>query len=72
MQAFNGAGDTRTPTLISLIGFWIIQVPAAYLMAVIMGMGPKGVFIAIPGAEGIIALIYWLYFKRGKWKSVKV
>lgn len=72
MQAFNGAGDTRTPTLVSLIGFWLFQIPLAWLLSMTFDMGPTGVFIAIPVAETLIAAIYWVLFKRGKWKLVVV
>lgn len=72
MQAFNGAGDTKTPTIISFVGFWLMQVPGAYYMAEYLGMGPLGVFIAIPAAEGVITLIYWYFFRKGTWKTVKV
>lgn len=72
MQAFNGAGDTKTPTRISFAGFWLIQVPLAYALAVYSGLGPLGVFIAIPVAEGLAALMYIYAFRRGSWKSVKL
>lgn len=72
MQAFNGAGDTKTPTYISLFGFWLLQIPMAYFMSITLKMGPLGVFIAIPVAEAIIAFIYIYYFKKGKWKLVEV
>ncbi|MGE0637292.1 MAG: MATE family efflux transporter [Bacteroidia bacterium] len=72
MQAFNGAGDTKTSTYISLVGFWLFQIPLAYIMAVYFKMGPLGVFIAIPVAEVFIAFAYWWYFRKGKWKLVEV
>lgn len=72
MQALNGAGDTRTPTIINFIGFWLFQIPLAYLLAKTLDMGSTGAFIAIPVAETVIALVAWYYFKRGKWKTVKV
>ena len=72
MQAFNGAGDTRTPTYISIVGFWLIQIPMAYILSMYMELGPLGVFIAIPASEAIIAFIYMWYFKKGKWKLVKI
>jgi len=72
MQAFNGAGDTRTPTWISFVGFWLLQIPMAYIMAIYFNMGPLGVFLAIPVAEGIIAFIYIYFFRKGTWKLVKV
>lgn len=71
-NAFNGAGDTRTPTLINFFGFWLFQVPLAYLLAKYYGFGPTGVFIAIPVAETAIAIAAYLLFKRGRWKTVKV
>ena len=71
-NAFNGAGDTRTPTVINLFGFWFFQIPLAYLLAVIWNMGPLGVFLAIPIAETSIAILAYIVFKRGKWKSKKV
>ena len=72
MQAFNGAGDTKTPTWISFVGFWLLQIPMAWFMAITLNWGPLGVFIAIPVAESIIAFIYMYYFRKGKWKLVKV
>lgn len=71
-QALNGAGDTRTPTLINFFGFWLFQVPLAYFLAKGLDLKSTGAFIAIPVAETIIALVAWYYFKKGKWKDVKV
>ncbi len=71
-QALNGAGDTRTPTLINFIGFWLFQVPLAYCLALGWHMRSTGAFIAVPVAEAVIALVAWYYFKRGKWKEVVV
>jgi Na+-driven multidrug efflux pump len=72
MNAFNGAGDTKTPTLINLFGFWMFQIPVAYLLALHLNYGPKGVFIAIVSSETLITIISLLIFKRGRWKLVKV
>jgi Na+-driven multidrug efflux pump len=72
INAFNGAGDTKTPMLINFIGFWMFQIPLAYFLAKIVGLGPKGVFIAIPVAETAIALTAYLLFKKGRWKKVQV
>lgn len=72
VQALNGAGDTKTPTWINVICFWMIQVPFAWLLAVHFNMGPTGAFAAIPSAEVVLAGIAWYYFKRGNWKKVKV
>ncbi|MDZ4750615.1 MAG: MATE family efflux transporter [Flavobacteriales bacterium] len=72
MQAFNGAGDTKTPTWISFFGFWIFQVPFAAFLFFILDWGPFGAFIAIPIAESLIALVYWYFFRKGKWKQAVV
>jgi putative MATE family efflux protein len=72
IQALNGAGDTRTPTWIHFVGFWLFQIPLAYFMAKILDWGPTGVFIAIPVAETAIAIAAWIFFKKGKWKKVVV
>jgi putative MATE family efflux protein len=72
MQAFNGAGDTRTPTYISFVGFWLLQIPLAWFLALHLDIGPVGAFISIPVAEGIIAFIYIYYFRKGKWKLKEV
>jgi Na+-driven multidrug efflux pump len=71
-QAFNGAGDTMTPTLINFFGFWCFQIPLAYWLAISLKFGPMGVFIAIPIAETAIAIAGIILFKRGKWKNVKI
>jgi Na+-driven multidrug efflux pump len=72
IQALNGAGDTRTPTLVNLLGFWFFQIPVAYLLALGLDMGPKGAFIAIPVAETAIAIAAYILFKKGRWKNVQV
>ena len=72
IQSFNGAGDTKTPTYINFICFWLFQLPFAYLAAVVLDFGPAGVFWSITLAEVSIAVIGILWFKKGKWKLVKV
>ncbi len=67
-QAFNGAGDTKTPTLINFISFWLIQIPLAYLLAIHLGIGPKGVLWAVIISETVLALIAIYLFRKGKWK----
>lgn len=71
-QALNGAGDTKTPTMINFICFWVFQVPLAYFLAYTLDLSSTGVFIAIPAAEVLIAAMSWYYFKKGKWKKIKV
>lgn len=71
-QALNGAGDTRTPTLINFVCFWVFQIPFAYLMAIGFGLKSTGAFLAIPAAQILVALLAWFYFKKGKWKQIKV
>jgi putative MATE family efflux protein len=72
MNAFNGAGDTRTPTIISIFCFWAFQIPLAYLLSIVMGQGPTGVFIAILLSESSLTVVSYLVFRRGGWKKVKV
>lgn len=72
INTFNGAGDTWTPTGINFFGFWLFQIPLAYVLAMQLNMGPKGVFIAIPVAETAITLASIYFYKRGKWKRIQV
>lgn len=71
-STFNGAGDTTTPTLINFFGFWLFQIPLAFILAKHFNMGPDGVFIAIPVAETGIAIAGYLLFKKGSWKTKQV
>lgn len=71
-QAFNGAGDTRTPTYINLVVFWFLQIPLAWLLAKFFKMGPTGVYIAIAVSETILAIVSIFIFRKGKWKLVSV
>lgn len=72
VNAFNGAGDTWTPTWINLFGFWLFQIPLAYLLAVYLGWNETGVFIAVPVAETAISIAGIILFRKGKWKRVVV
>jgi Na+-driven multidrug efflux pump len=72
INTFNGAGDTWTPTGINFFGFWLFQIPLAYVLAKHFNMGPTGVFIAIPVAETAITLTGIFFYKRGKWKRTQV
>jgi putative MATE family efflux protein len=71
-QAFNGAGDTRTPTLINFICFWLLEIPLGYLLGVTLDYGVAGVCFAVLIAEGMLSVISYLLFRRGKWKSVEI
>lgn len=72
INAFNGSGDTWTPTKVNFFGFWLFQIPVAYLLARHFELGATGVFIAIPVAETAITIVSFILFKRGKWKLKKV
>lgn len=72
INAFNGAGDTKTPTYINFICFWLMQLPFAYLMAITLDFGPSGVFWAITLAEVLIAIMAIIWFKKGYWKKTEV
>lgn len=67
--AFNGAGDTRTPTYLNLLIFWIFEIPLAYALAYRYELGPNGVFWAITLAFSLLAVASGLIFRRGKWKE---
>ena len=69
VQAFNGAGDTTTPTWINLFCYWGFQIPLAYGLAIGLGFGPLGVFLAITIAESVVAVVGVLAFRRGRWKE---
>ncbi|MBC7690025.1 MAG: MATE family efflux transporter [Aquabacterium sp.] len=71
-NSFNGAGDTRTPTIINFFGFWLFQIPLAWLLSKTLQLGPTGVFIAIPVAETAMSITAFILFKQGKWKLKKV
>jgi putative MATE family efflux protein len=71
-QAFNGAGDTWTPTFISFGCFWLWEIPLAYVLARVRDYGPQGVFIAITVAYSSLALVSVVLFKRGRWKVRRV
>ncbi len=67
-QAFNGAGDTWTPTVINLLVFWLFEIPLAYFLAKTLGMGPHGVFLAITVAFSVLTLVSAGAFQMGRWK----
>jgi putative MATE family efflux protein len=72
VQAFNGAGDTYTPTTINFFCYWLFQIPVAYGLAIWAGWGAQGVFAAIAIAESVMAVVALLVFRRGSWKLKKI
>jgi putative MATE family efflux protein len=72
LQAFNGAGDTITPTIVNFFGFWMLEIPLAYYLAIHLHMQSKGAFWAIVVAEGAIAGASAILFKQGRWKKQKI
>jgi MATE family, multidrug efflux pump len=68
-QSFNGAGDAWTPTIINLFVFWLWELPLAYVLAIVFGIGPRGVFLAITIAFSTLAIVSALVFRQGKWKT---
>jgi len=71
-NAFNGAGDTKTPTKINFMVFWVFQLPIAYLAAIHFKMGAMGVYIAITTAQVLSAIVAMVWFKKGYWKQIQV
>ena len=71
-QAFNGAGDTFTPTVINLFCFWLWEIPIAYCSRDTPRLGVRGVFLAITIAFSTLAVVSFLVFRRGRWKTTKV
>lgn len=68
-QSFNGAGDTWTPTIINLFVFWLWEIPLAYVLSVMVGMGPRGVFVSMTIAFSTLAIVSAVVFRRGHWKQ---
>jgi putative MATE family efflux protein len=68
-QSFNGAGDTSTPTIINLFVFWLWEIPLAYVLGVVLGFGPRGVFISMTVAFSTLAVVSAAVFRRGRWKQ---
>src|SRR5438067_5585370 len=72
LQAFNGAGDTVTPTIVNFFGFWLLEIPLAYFLAITVNMRSSGVFWSIVVAEAAIAAAGVVLFKRGRWKAQQI
>lgn len=71
-QSFNGAGDTRTPTLINVVCFWLIQIPLAFTLAKFSSLGSSGVFISQAASFSLLAVVSVIVFRQGRWKAVRV
>jgi Na+-driven multidrug efflux pump len=70
--AFNGAGDTFTPTMLNLVCFWLCQIPVAWTLAFHTSLGPRGVFVAVVISDSLLAVLSILLFRRGRWKKTVV
>jgi putative MATE family efflux protein len=72
LQAFNGAGDTLTPTYVNLFGFWILEIPLAWYLAMHTFMRVNGVFVSVVVAQTTIVLISFVLFRQGKWARQRI
>ena len=72
LQAFNGAGDTVTPTVVNFFGFWVLEIPLAYALAIPLKVGANGVYYSVVIAEGAIAAAGVILFRRGRWKRQQI
>jgi Na+-driven multidrug efflux pump len=72
LQAFNGAGDTVTPTIVNFFGFWLLEIPLAYWLAIPLRLRSNGVYFSIVVAEAAIAATSAVLFKRGRWKGQEI
>jgi Na+-driven multidrug efflux pump len=71
-QAFNGAGDTATPMWLNAVCFWLFQIPAAWVLAEVLDLGPLGVFIAGSASYAVMAMAAVALFRRGRWKQKRI
>jgi putative MATE family efflux protein len=72
LQAFNGAGDTLTPTIVNFFGFWVLELPLAWVLAKTVGMRAEGAFLSIVIAECAMAVAGMVLFRQGRWKRKKI
>lgn len=72
MNAFNGAGDTRTPTYVNLLAFWLFQIPLAWMLSKLYLKEPSAIFYAILISQVVAAVLSYYLFKKGRWKTVNV
>jgi putative MATE family efflux protein len=68
INSFNGSGDTTTPVKINFLVFWLIEIPLAYFLAIVLSFNETGVFTAIVISETLLTIVAWLIFRKGKWK----
>ena len=71
-KAFDGAGDTRTPTIINFFINWTLQLPLAYVLSANFAMGPSGVFLAIAVTKVFLSVVYVTFFQQGRWKTILI
>ena len=71
-QAFNGAGDTRTPMIINIISFWITELPLGYFLGLHLGMGVAGVTWSVIAGESMLTILAYILFRRGQWLKTEV
>lgn len=72
IQAFNGAGDTTTPTIMNFFCFWLFEIPLAYTLSLPLGFSERGVFLAIVFAESLLGVVGMIMFRHGRWKEREV
>jgi putative MATE family efflux protein len=71
-QAFNGAGDTTTPTVINFACYWLVLLPLAWLLSRHTELGVNGAFAAVPLADAVLAVVGILVFRRGAWRTRRI
>ncbi|HEX4651204.1 MAG TPA: MATE family efflux transporter, partial [Granulicella sp.] len=72
LAAFNGAGDTLTPTYVNLFGFWIVEIPLAWYLARHTALQVNGVFVSVVVAQSVIVLISLVLFRHGRWAKQRI
>jgi Na+-driven multidrug efflux pump len=70
--AFNGAGAVWTPTIVNLFCFWLFEIPLGWFLAMTLGFGPTGIFVAMMLAFSSVAVVSGVVFRRGRWKEASV
>ena len=70
--ALRGAGDTRSPLIVAAIGQWVVRIPLSWLLAIQLGWGIAGAWVTMVVDWGARAAIFWVLWKRGRWKTLKL